>query len=76
MKIVKINESDYGIRIDKFIIKLFPHWKKNFIFRAFRTKKIKVNKKKTPPSYHLAADDVIYMYLNEKNFHQQKTNQQ
>ncbi len=76
MKIIKINENDCGIRIDKFISKLFPHWKKSFIFRAFRTKKIKVNKKKTPPSYHLVADDVIYIYLNEKNFYQQKTNQQ
>lgn len=75
MKIVKINENDYGIRIDKFIIKLFPHWKKNFVFQALRTKKIKVNKKKVSPSYHLAINDLIYIYLNEKNFCDQKDNQ-
>lgn len=73
MKIIKINENDHGIRIDKFINKLFPYWKKNFIFQALRTKKIKVNKKKVPPSYHLVNNDLIYLYLNEKNFCVQKT---
>lgn len=75
MKIIKINDSDCGIRIDKFISKLFPYWKKNFIFQTLRTKKIKVNKKKCLPSYHLNSNDLIYIYVNEKKFHEQKTTQ-
>ena len=75
MKIIKINENNCGIRIDKFVSKLFPYCKKNLIFQALRTKKIKVNRKKVLPSYHLANNDSIYIYLDEKKFHEQKTAQ-
>ena len=64
------------MRIDKFISKFFPNWKKNFIFKAFRTKKIKVNQKKVSPSYHVVNNDLIYIYLNTENFHVSKTNQE
>ena len=76
MKIIKINANDCGARIDKFINKVFPYWKKNFIFQALRTKKIKVNKKKVQASYQLVNNDLIYIYLNEKNFCVQKTKQE
>ena len=76
MKIIKINENDCGIKIDKFISKFFPQLKKNFIFQALRTKKIKVNRKKVLPSYHLVNNDLIYIYLNTENFRVSKSNQQ
>lgn len=63
MKTIKINQNDTNIRLDNFIMKLFPNLSKGFIFKAIRTGKIKVNGKKQKFSYRLNLNDELQIYL-------------
>ncbi len=63
MEIIRIKQNDQNIRLDNFIMKLFPNLTKGFIFKAIRTGKIKVNNKKQKFSYRLVLNDEIQIYL-------------
>ncbi|XQP55984.1 MAG: RluA family pseudouridine synthase [Mycoplasmoidaceae bacterium] len=73
MKIIKINENDTNIRLDNFLMKLFPHLSKVFIFKAIRTNKIKINGKKPKFDYRLQLNDEVKIFL-ETNVGAKKDN--
>ncbi|MCQ3907754.1 MAG: hypothetical protein MJ219_03305 [Mycoplasmoidaceae bacterium] len=65
MKIINVKENDTNIRLDNFLMKLFPHLSKPFIFKAIRTNKVKVNGKKPKFDYRLQLGDEIKLFLNQ-----------
>ena len=58
----KINENDSGQRLNKFIEKCYFNVPKSLIYKAIRTKNIKVNKKRTIASYILKEGDFVLVY--------------
>ena len=62
MKEIIIGTNEAGQRIDKFLRKLWPQSTLGQIYKFLRTKKIKVNGKKVPPSYLLIMGDKLEIY--------------
>lgn len=65
MEIIKVKQNDTNIRLDNFLMKLFPNLSKVYIFKAIRTNKVKVNGKKPKFDYRLQLDDEIKLFINE-----------
>lgn len=63
MEIIKIKKNDENIRLDNFLMKLYPNLTKGLIFKAIRTNKVKVNGKKAKFDYRLKTGDEIKVYL-------------
>ena len=74
MKIIKVNENDTNIRLDNFLMKLYPNLTKGLIFKAIRTNKIKVNGKKQKFDYRLQLNDEIKVFLIVDQVENQKDN--
>lgn len=66
MRHINIDNSNSNQRVDRFIMKLMPNMSKNHIQKLIRTKKVKVNKKRTEPDYNLKIDDVVNIYLYDE----------
>lgn len=64
MKSIIVKENDVNQRLDNFLVKVFPNVSKTLIFKLVRTKKIKVNKKRTEPDYRLVLNDEISIFYN------------
>lgn len=62
MKEIIIGTNEAGQRIDKFLRKLWPQSTLGQIYKLLRTKKIKINGKKVPPSYLLVMGDKLEIY--------------
>ena len=76
MEIIKVKENDTNIRLDNFLMKLFPNLSKGYIFKAIRTNKVKVNGKKPKFDYRLQLDDEIKLFINENVGNNQADNWQ
>ncbi len=63
MKIIKIDSSAEGQRIDRYLMKLYASSSKNSIQKWLRKKTIKVNSSKVEPNYRLKLDDEIKIFL-------------
>ena len=63
-----INKNDSGQRLDKFVEKSTVAIPKSLIYKAIRTKKIKVNRKRTHGDYFLKENDVVLMFISEDFF--------
>lgn len=59
METIKIGKNDQNLRLDNFLLKVYPQSKKSFIFKMIRKGYAKVNDIKKPFNYHLALNDVI-----------------
>lgn len=68
MKSFTINENDSGQRLDKFLGKAAPALPQSMMYKAIRTKKIKVNRGRAEISTRLALGDVVELYLNDVFF--------
>lgn len=68
MKEFIINKNDAGQRLDKFVEKATVSMPKSLIYKSIRTKKIKVNRKRTEANYVLQQGDVVLMFLKEDFF--------
>lgn len=66
MKSFIINENDSGQRLDKFLTKAAPALPQSLMYKAIRTKKIKLNRKRAEISTRLAPGDVVEVYLNDE----------
>ena len=66
MRHINIDNSNSNQRVDRFIMKLMPKMSKKHIQKLIRTKKVKVNKKRTEPDYNLKIDDVVNIYLYDE----------
>ena len=68
MRIFEISENDSGQRLDKFITKAMPLFPKSLMYKAIRTKKIKVNKKRAEIGQMLNVGDIVHVFVKEEFF--------
>ncbi len=68
MKTFIISKNDSGQRLDKFISKAVPALPKSLMYKYIRTKRIKVNSKRSDISTRLCENDVVDMYINDEFF--------
>ena len=66
MKQWNIGPDNEGQRLDKYLKKAFAAAPLSLLFRLLRTKKIKVNGKRSEPGTRLAEGDVLTMYFNDE----------
>jgi len=60
-----VKNNDAGQRLDKFLTKAFGNMPKSLMYKAIRTKKIKINRGRADIAYKLCEGDVIDIYLND-----------
>jgi 23S rRNA pseudouridine955/2504/2580 synthase len=65
MKKIIVGKNDVAQRLDSFLKKKYPKLSLSALYKAIRTKQIKVNQKKAKIDYHLNLGDVIEVYLND-----------
>lgn len=68
MKEFYINKNDAGQRLDKYISKSVPLLPQSLMYKYIRSKRIKVNNKKSEISYRLQENDLVSMYINDEFF--------
>ena len=68
MKTFIISKNDAGQRLDKFISKAVPALPKSLMYKYIRTKRIKVNSKRSDISTKLGENDKVDMYINDEFF--------
>lgn len=60
-----IDNNLKDIRLDKFVKKVLPLAPDSFVYKLFRKKDVKVNKKHQPMDYVTKVGDVISIYVND-----------
>lgn len=73
MKSFIISKNDSDQRLDKFVSKTVPNLPKTLMYKYIRTKRIKVNKKKSEISARLRTGDLVEMYINDEFFVKSET---
>ena len=73
MREFKINKNDAGQRLDKFILKAVKGMPMSLMYKAIRTKKIKVNRKRAEQKQMLIEGDTVQMFLSEDLFSEKIT---
>ena len=68
MRILTIQKNDAGQRLDKFLSKAVKGLPTSMMYKQIRTKKIKVNRKRTEASYMLSEGDEIQLFIKEEFF--------
>ena len=61
---IVVKNNDVNIRLDNFLLNVNLGLTKSLIYKLIRTKKIKVNDKKTIFNYRLQLNDIIKIYYN------------
>ena len=68
MKSFTIKKNDAGQRLDKFLTKAVKGLPTSLMYKYIRTKKIKVNRKRTEQKYMLEEGDVIDLFIRDEFF--------
>lgn len=68
MKSFTIKKNDAGQRLDKFLTKAVKGLPTSLMYKYIRTKKIKVNRKRTEQKYMLCEGDVIDLFIRDEFF--------
>ncbi len=68
MRTLTIKTNDAGQRLDKFLAKAVKALPKSLMYKSIRTKKIKVNRKRTEIGYILEEGDTVELFLAEEFF--------
>ena len=68
MRTLYIKENDAGQRLDKFLSKAVKALPKSLMYKSIRTKKIKVNRKRTEIGYILNVGDTVELFIAEEFF--------
>ena len=68
MQIITVKKNDAGQRLDKFLTKAVKSLPASMMYKSIRTKKIKVNRKRTEQSYVLQEGDEIQLFIREEFF--------
>ncbi len=68
MKEFLIKPNDSGQRLNKFLEKAVPALPGGLMHKYVRLKRIKVNGKRTEPSYKLCTGDLLQLYINDEFF--------
>ena len=63
---IKITSNDQNKRLDKFVKKYLSKAPDSFIYKLFRKKDVKVNKKPKNIDYITQVDDVITIYITKE----------
>ncbi len=63
MEKLTIGQNDAGQRLDKFLTKTYKNLPKSQMYKAIRTKKIKVNRKRAEIGQMLAEGDTVELFL-------------
>ena len=73
MKQFTINKNDADQRVDKFIQKAFPALQKSVMYKAIRTKNIKLNGRRCEISTRLSEGDELKIFISDDLLGKQKT---
>lgn len=65
MKESIIKKNDSGQRLDKYLSKAYGNLPISLMYKYIRTKRIKVNSKRTDAAYKLAEGDTVTLYIND-----------
>lgn len=68
MRVLNVNKNDAGQRLDKFLSKAVPSLPTSLMYKLVRTKKIKVNRKRTEHTYFLCEGDTVELFIKEEFF--------
>lgn len=68
MHILTVGKNDAGQRVDKFLTKTLKSLPMPLLYKSIRTKKIKVNRKRTEPSAILCEGDTLQLFLPDDLF--------
>ena len=68
MRLLKVGRNDAGQRLDKFLGKAVKGLPQSLMYKFIRTKKIKVNGKRTVQNYFLLEGDEIQLYIKDEFF--------
>ncbi len=68
MKEFIVNRNDAGQRLDKFVSKTVPRLPQSLMYKAIRSKRIKLNGKRAEISVRLCEGDAVQMYINDEFF--------
>ena len=68
MRILTVKKNDAGQRLDKFLSKAVKGLPTSMMYKLIRTKKIKVNRKRTDQRYILCEGDEIQLFIKEEFF--------
>jgi len=68
MKEFEISKNDASQRLDKFITKAVPRLPLSLMQKYIRTKRIKVNNKRSQKDYRLIEGDTVQLYINDEFF--------
>lgn len=68
MKEFTVGQNDAGQRLDRFVAKAVPLLPDSLMQKYIRLKRIKLNGKRAERNAHLAAGDVIQLYINDEFF--------
>ena len=68
MRILTVGKNDAGQRLDKFLSKAVKGLPMSLMYKFIRTKKIKVNRKRTEQKYVLAVGDEIQLFIRDEFF--------
>ena len=74
MKEYTVNKNDAGQRLDKFMSKAAKNLPQSLLYKAIRTKKIKVNRKRAEPGTVLQTGDTVLCFLAPEFFDQKYEN--
>ena len=66
MLVRSVSEQEEGRRLDRFVMKMFPKAPSSLIYKAVRTKNIKVNGKRCSPADRLRQGDILQIYFSEE----------
>ena len=66
MQTFHIGENDAGQRLDKYLSKSLRALPPSLLYKAIRTKKIKVNRKRSQQNYMLSAGDTVEVFLPDE----------
>ncbi|MBR4282906.1 MAG: RluA family pseudouridine synthase, partial [Clostridia bacterium] len=72
MKSFEIAKNDAGQRLDKFVQKVAPKLPKSMMYKAIRTKDIKINGKRGEISTRLNVGDVVSLYIKDEFFEEKE----
>ncbi len=68
MRSFTIKKNDAGQRLDKFLTKAVKGLPTSLMYKYIRTKKIKVNRKRTEQKYMLNEGDVVDLFIRDEFF--------
>lgn len=68
MRTITVKKNDAGQRLDKFLTKAVKGLPMSMMYKLIRTKKIKVNRKRTDQKYMLCEGDEIQLFIKEEFF--------